>query len=149
MRATSGAPRGATKPTDPAPRSRALIQQAQAEVNPQRIIELRRPPAAPPAPAGYTAEAAELWVDVAADYVLDAASLKLLDGACHGLMRAREAQGLLKAQGLTTHDRFNQVRPHPAAAIERDSVATMLRCLKALALDLEPVHSKPGRPPGR
>lgn len=107
MRATSRAPRDADKPATPAPRSPALIQQAQAEVNTQRIIELRRPPAAPPVPADYTVEAAELWVDVAGDYVLDAASLKLLDGACHGLMRAREAQGLLKAQGLTTHDRFN------------------------------------------
>ena len=51
------------------------------------------------------------------------------------------------ADGITITDRFDQVKPHPATVIERDSKLTLLRHVKALGLDLEPLHDKPGRPP--
>jgi hypothetical protein len=59
----------------------------------------------------------------------------------------RESQRLLAAEGLVVRDRWGQAKPHPAAAIERDSRAAWLRGLAALGLDLEPLRDGPGRPP--
>jgi hypothetical protein len=41
-------------------------------------------------------------------------------------------------------DRWGQLRANPAAAIERDCDATMLRCCRVLKLDLEPLRDAPG-----
>jgi hypothetical protein len=59
-----------------------------------------------------------------------------------------KARRLLDRDGLVVSDRFGQQKPHPAAAIERDSKQTLLRNLRALNLDLEPLHDRPGRPGG-
>ena len=98
------------------------------------------------APRGYTPEGRRLWRDVLASWHLDPAALVILDSACRALMRARQAQRLLARDGLVVRDRWKQVRPHPAAAIERDAKADLLRSLKALNLDLEPLRDGPGRP---
>jgi hypothetical protein len=63
--------------------------------------------------------------------------------------RMREAQAMLRKDGITLTDRFGQVKQHPATLVERDSKALMVRQLKALNLDLEPVHDRPGRPGGK
>jgi phage terminase small subunit len=100
-------------------------------------------------PVGYTPEARKLWRQVLAGWDLDPPALTILDTACRGLMRVREAQALLERDGIVVKDRFGQEKPHPAVAIERDAKLTLLRNLKALNLDLEPLHDRPGRPPGR
>ena len=51
--------------------------------------------------------------------------------------------------GLMVEDRFGQMKAHPLIASARDARAQKLAALKALNIDLEPVHEKPGRPPGR
>jgi phage terminase small subunit len=98
------------------------------------------------APAGYSAEAQRLWRDVLTEWALDPAALVILDAACRALMRVRQAQRLLTRDGLVVRDRWKQIKLHPAAAIERDAKATLLRSLKALNLDLEPLRDGPGRP---
>jgi hypothetical protein len=45
-------------------------------------------------------------------------------------------------------DRFGQLRAHPAVAIERDARDQMLRALKLLNLDIEPLRGRVGRPAG-
>jgi phage terminase small subunit len=102
----------------------------------------------PPPPRGYTPEARKLWRDVTAGWDLDAPALQLLDSACRARMRVREAQRLLRRDGTVIRDRFDQVKAHPATAVERDGEATFLRALRALNLDLEPLRDRPGRPPG-
>jgi phage terminase small subunit len=106
-------------------------------------------PKRPPPPSGYTPEARKLWQAVLEGWSIDAAAMVLLDAACTALMRIRQAQALIAADGIVSTDRFGQAKPHPAVLVERDSKATLLQSLKALNLDLEPLRDKPGRPPGR
>ena len=102
----------------------------------------------PDAPRDYTPEAKDLWAAVCSGWTLDAPAVAILDTGIRARMRMREAQVLLKNEGLVMIDRFNQAKPHPATVIERDAGMTFLRCMKALNLDLEPLHDRPGRPPG-
>jgi len=51
--------------------------------------------------------------------------------------------------GLMVEDRFGQKKAHPLISSARDARAQKLAALKALNIDLEPLHDKPGRPPGR
>jgi hypothetical protein len=68
------------------------------------------------------------------DYDLDEAPAReLLRLACEAMDRADQARELLDAEGLTIRDRYDQVRPHPAASIEvanRTAVARFLRELR-------------------
>lgn len=101
-------------------------------------------------PKNLGREAKNLWRKIQADYqISDEAGLLILATGLEAFDRMRQAQDILKAEGMTTLDRFSQPRPHPAAAIERDSRAAMLAALKQLNLDLEPLRDGPGRPPGR
>lgn len=56
---------------------------------------------------------------------------------CQSLDRLREAQALLKRDGITVKDRWGQLKAHPASTVEREARAGMLACLKGLSLDLE------------
>src|SRR5262249_12522619 len=103
----------------------------------------------PKPPKGYTAEARRLWYQVLEGWDLDPPAVTILDSACRALVRAREGQQPIKEAGLVVKDRFGQDRAHPAVLIERDSAQALLATLKALNLDIEPLHDGPGRPPGR
>ena len=73
----------------------------------------------------------------------------LLRAALESFDRCEQARKLLKKEGLVIKDRFGQQKGHPAAAIERDSRLQMVRALRTLNLDLEPLRPGPGRPSGR
>ena len=77
----------------------------------------------------------------------DQAGLLLLETAMRAYDRAETARALLERDGVTIADRWGQVKPHPAAAIERDARSGLLAALKALNLDVEPLRDRPGRPP--
>ncbi len=57
--------------------------------------------------------------------------------AAQSLSRLRQAQELLKRDGLVTLDRFGQSKLHPATVLERESRAGLISALKLLNLDLE------------
>ena len=96
-----------------------------------------------------SAEARQLWKRIVEEWELDDLGLLLLEGALESLDRMRQAQRLIKKEGVIVKDRFGEDRPHPAVRIERDARATMLRNIKALGLDLEPLNGAPaGRPEG-
>lgn len=59
----------------------------------------------------------------------------------------RKAQGILRREGIVIRDRFGQKKQHPATLVERDAKMALVRNLKALNLDLEPLNL-PGRPHG-
>lgn len=105
-------------------------------------------PAIPPTPKGLSKEAAAWWREFNEMYELEGPALLLLENALTAFDRMREAQAVLRKEGITIIDRFKQVRQHPCTLIERDAKATMLRQIQALGLDLEPVQDGPGRPAG-
>lgn len=98
-------------------------------------------------PEVLSAEAADWWRRIIAEFDLDDAGLLILRSGLEALDRMREAQALIAKHGLVAPDRFGQLKPNPAATIERDSRMAMFGALKRLNLDLEPLQDGPGRPP--
>jgi P27 family predicted phage terminase small subunit len=101
------------------------------------------------APRHLSAEARAWWKRIVENFEIDDDSgLLILRTAMESLDRLREAQTLLKADGICIADRFGQKRQHPATMIERDARTAMMRALKALNLDVDPI-GEIGRPAGR
>ena len=101
------------------------------------------------APEALSVEARSWWKRLAKEYdISDEAGLLLLQTALEAFDRMRTAQAAIAEDGVTIKDRWGQVKQHPLLAVERDSRAGMLAAIKSLSLDLEPLHARPGRPPG-
>src|SRR5262245_61418996 len=96
----------------------------------------------PAAPAGYTPAAKRLWTDVVSSWQIDPAALTILAVGCEELMRKDAARAIVDREGMALSDRFGQSRAHPMLAVERDARAGLLRALKQLGLDLEPIHGR-------
>lgn len=101
-------------------------------------------------PKHLSKEGKALWNKLLNEYgIEDEAGLLILQTACEAFDRMREAQAIIKAEGLTIEDRFFQKKAHPLTIVERDSRSAMMQALKQLNLDLEPLNDRPGRPSGR
>ena len=101
-------------------------------------------------PKGLSAPSKTLWKRLASEYAIDDdAGLLLLQTAMEARDRMRGAQEAIERDGMTVLDRFGQRKAHPLLHAERDARAQMLTALKALNLDVEPLHDRPGRPGGR
>jgi hypothetical protein len=97
-------------------------------------------------------EGKRVFKQIADEYAIDTSNpavvLLLKQVAlCHD--RITECRQTVEAEGLKVLDRFEQQKPHPLLAVERDARAQMLAALRALDLELhdEPKRG-PGRPPG-
>jgi len=96
----------------------------------------RRARSTPP-PAHLAAPEAKLWRELAAEYSFsDPASLALLQSAMESHGRARKCREAVDADGETVLDRFQQVKPHPLLAAERDARAAFLQAMRLLRLDV-------------
>ena len=85
------------------------------------------------------------WLrDLEAAYDLGPHERKLALSAAEALDRSRGARERLEKDGVLLKDRFGQLRPHPAVAIERDARAQFTRIVCALNL---PTYTKPGFTP--
>ena len=102
----------------------------------------------PKPPRHLSPEAKVLWRIALDLYDLDEVARSVLAVGLEAHDRMRQAQALLKRDGLIVVDRFNQQKPNPAAIIERDSRTSYVKCLHMLGLDLEPLQG-PGRPAGK
>jgi len=100
-------------------------------------------------PKHLTKQAQADWKRFHTDYQLDSDCEDILVELLESMDRKREAQAELKADGITVKNRFGELRPHPACAVERDMRLQILRCLRAIGLPLSEEQSKrkPGRPP--
>lgn len=103
----------------------------------------------PKATDHLSGDAAKWWTRIVTEFDLDSAALLILQAALEAFDRMVEAQEAIRRDGAIIRDRFDIPKQHPATLVERDSRTAMLSALKALHLDLEPLHDGPGRPPGR
>ncbi len=102
----------------------------------------------PKAPDHLSPPAAAWWDRIVSGWDLDPAALLVLTAALESFDRMTEAQEVIRRDGSVIEDRFGIPKQHPATYIERDSRSSMLRAIKQLGLDLEPLQAGPGRPPG-
>jgi hypothetical protein len=102
--------------------------------------------AGPPAHLG--AAGRDLWCSIQASYALDdPGGLALLQVAAEAADRVAICRRQLDAEGEVIVIR-GAPRAHPAAALERDARAAMIRAIEELHLDIEPLRDRPGRPSG-
>lgn len=97
-------------------------------------------------PKHLTKASRDWWRMVVAEFELDEHHRKLLQLAAECWDRSEEAREILKTEGITCLDRFEQPKPHPAVAIERDAKTLFARLLRELALDVDEPTETP-RPP--
>ena len=102
------------------------------------------------APRHLSKEAKKQWNKLLYEYeIKDEAGLLLLQTGLEAFDRMREAQAIIKKEGMQTADRFGQMKCHPLITVERDARAAMLQAVKGLNLDIEPVQERVGKPYGK
>ena len=102
---------------------------------------------APTVPAHLGDAGLQLWTAIMKDYQIgDAGGLALLGQACEAADRVEECRRTIAEQGAVIRSQ-GAIRAHPLLAAERDARAAMLRALRYLNLDVEPIKAI-GRPPG-
>lgn len=102
-----------------------------------------------PAPSGLSPAARSWWERLHREFDLDdEGAAFLLESALRAFDRMNQAAELIEKHGICIKDRYGQLKPNPACAVERDSRAAMLQAFKSLNLDVIPPLPV-GRPPGR
>jgi P27 family predicted phage terminase small subunit len=103
----------------------------------------------PPKSLGKTGR--KFWESVLAAYALeDEHHCRLLENAALCLDRAAAAREQIKKDGITCTNRFGELREHPAANTERQSMTLFRQHVRELGLDLTdgPVEVRGPRRPG-
>jgi P27 family predicted phage terminase small subunit len=96
----------------------------------------------PICPTNLTEEARKIWKRINQEYLLEPASLEILKVGLEAYDRMRQCKAVLDKEGLTTEDRFDQVRAHPLLATERDSRNAFLKSLKLLNVGWDSTPSR-------
>lgn len=95
-------------------------------------------------PPSHLSESAQSWWQSAVkEYVLEPHHLRLLQLAGEAWDRAQTARAVIDKDGITFKDDRNNIRAHPAIAIERDARTGFARLVRELDLDVPP--PVPGR----
>jgi hypothetical protein len=102
----------------------------------------------PQPPAHLGADGLALWRGIQVEYsIVDPAGLELLRQAAEAADRIARCRAQIDREGELLV--VNSIpRVHPLCAVERDQRSALVRCLKTLNLDLEPLRDRPGRPSG-
>jgi hypothetical protein len=117
---------------------------------PLKLVTTKAHPAVnlPQPPAHLGADGMALWRGVQDAYAIDdPAGLELLRQASEAADRIASVRQQIDQQGELLVIK-GIPRANPLCAIERDARAALVRCLRNLNLDLEPLRDRPGRPPG-
>jgi P27 family predicted phage terminase small subunit len=98
-------------------------------------------------PKHLSAESRALRQRLVTEYdIADSGGLLLLDTALEALDRMRDAQVVIKREGIMiTDSKTGKCRAHPALIIEKDSRWALLQALKSLNLDID-LTAKVGKP---
>lgn len=90
-----------------------------------------------------------LWTRITNEYdVNDAAGKELLALGCEALDRAEACRAAIDRDGEVQRGGNGFSKEHPALRPELASRAFVAKMLLRLGLDVEPLRSGPGRPPG-
>jgi P27 family predicted phage terminase small subunit len=108
------------------------------------VAKQTEPLSAPPSHLGTAGR--RFWAAVVAEYDLEPHAVELLAAACEQLDRAAAAREMIAAEGLTTVDRFGQVKPHPAVGIEKEAHLAFMRLRRELNVDTPAPESRGARP---
>ena len=92
----------------------------------------------PKAPQHLTEATRVWWRAVVREYTLEPHHMRLLQAAGECWDRLQQARALLDRDGIVIEGREGGMRPHPAAAIERDSRIAFARLIRELDLDVDP-----------
>lgn len=95
-------------------------------------------PKRPPAPSHLSARSRTFWRRIHAEYELEVHQTEILRRLCEVIDRCDAARERLDAEGVVVLDRFDQLKTHPAVAIERDARLAIARLTRELNLDTEP-----------
>ena len=100
-------------------------------------------------PANLDATGRALWDEVTTVFAWDdPGNYRVLEQCCFALQRAERCRAVIDEQGEMLMVR-GHVRSHPLLRDELQNRAFVVRSLAKLGLDLAPLRSGPGRPPGR
>jgi P27 family predicted phage terminase small subunit len=105
-------------------------------------------PKTAPAPVHLGPRGKAFWNETLSAYAMDETDLPLVQAAAEQLDRAESARLQIEREGLTTKDRFGQVKSHPAVEIERQAHLAYVRIRRELGLDVAPADSRPPLPRG-
>ena len=97
-------------------------------------------------PQHLTPSTAEWWRSVMSEYELEPHHVRLLTLACEAYDSAQDARETLQREGKIYIDRFDQPKPRPEVAIQRDSAIGFARLLRELDLDITGPSDR-NRPP--
>lgn len=87
-------------------------------------------------PRHLSKDARTLWRRLTGEFeISDEAGIALLTVACESFDRMKSASAAISEHGVLIKDKFGQLKPNPAASIERDARSQYLAALKALKLD--------------
>jgi phage terminase small subunit len=91
----------------------------------------------PPAPHHFGPIEKRMWRELSAAFAFDdPASLAILRVALEAHGRSRECREAIDRDGAAIRDRWQQLKPHPLLASERDARAAFLAAMRSLNLDL-------------
>ena len=99
-----------------------------------------------PPPTHLTPATGHWWASVMTEYALEQHHIRLLTLACEAFDSAQEARAVLQLEGKIYIDRFDQPKPRPEVAIQRDSAIGFARMLRELDLDIAAPTDR-ARPP--
>lgn len=100
----------------------------------------------PKPPSHLSAPTAQWWTSVMSEYMLEPHHVRLLTLACEAYDSAQDARETLQREGKIYIDRFDQPKPRPEVAIQRDSAIGFARMLRELDLDISGPTDR-ARPP--
>jgi len=91
----------------------------------------------PPPPKHLAVPERRLWTAIIRENLFDSeAALSILRSTLEAHQRARTCRETVDREGAIYRDRFDQPKPHPLIAAERDARAAFVAGMRALNLDL-------------
>lgn len=94
----------------------------------------------------HLTESSRLWCEsIEREFELDSHHRLLLQAAAESWDAAQAARQIVARDGRTVVDRYQQIKPHPMLAEERQNKVVFARLIRELGLDVEP--PKESRPP--